>query len=84
MTGAKLRFCVSGPLVDVVCVIEPLYPQAATPPKGTPRRTLKQLGASPSTKVLIPTEFMRLAEQIGGYVDRGMTGRPAVGDTDAR
>jgi regulator of protease activity HflC (stomatin/prohibitin superfamily) len=45
---------------------------------------LKQLGASPSTKFLIPTEFMRLAEQIGGYVDRGMTARPAVGDTDAR
>ena len=27
---------------------------------------LKQLGASPSTKFLIPTEFTRLAEQIGG------------------
>jgi len=40
---------------------------------------LKQLGASPSTKFLIPTEFTRLAEQIGGYVDRGMTARPSGG-----
>jgi regulator of protease activity HflC (stomatin/prohibitin superfamily) len=40
---------------------------------------LKQLGASPSTKFLIPTEFTRLAEQIGGYVDRGMTARPTGG-----
>ena len=34
---------------------------------------LKDLGASPSTKFIIPTEFSRLAEQIGDYVDRGMT-----------
>jgi regulator of protease activity HflC (stomatin/prohibitin superfamily) len=33
---------------------------------------LKALGASPSTKFLIPTEFTRLAEQIGSYVGRGM------------
>jgi regulator of protease activity HflC (stomatin/prohibitin superfamily) len=33
---------------------------------------LKALGASPSTKYLIPTEFTRLAEQVGSYVDRGM------------
>jgi len=44
---------------------------------------LKSLGASPSTKFLIPTEFTRLAEQIGGYVDRGMTARPTTGDADA-
>ena len=44
---------------------------------------LKQLGASPSTKFLIPTEFTRLAEQIGGYVDRGMTGRAPSDGPDA-
>ncbi len=44
---------------------------------------LKQLGASPSTKFLIPTEFTRLAEQIGGYVDRGMTARPPADGADA-
>ena len=43
---------------------------------------LKQLGASPSTKFLIPTEFTRLAEQIGGYVDRGMTAQPPAGGPD--
>jgi regulator of protease activity HflC (stomatin/prohibitin superfamily) len=41
---------------------------------------LKDLGASPSTKFIIPTEFSRLAEQIGDYVDRGMAARPAPGD----
>jgi regulator of protease activity HflC (stomatin/prohibitin superfamily) len=44
---------------------------------------LKQLGASPSTKFLIPTEFTRLAEQIGGYVDRGMKARPISDGPDA-
>jgi regulator of protease activity HflC (stomatin/prohibitin superfamily) len=38
---------------------------------------LKQLGASPSTKFVIPTEFTRLADQVGGFVDRGMAARPA-------
>jgi len=33
---------------------------------------LKQLGASPSTKYVIPTEFTRLAEGIGGFVGSGM------------
>jgi regulator of protease activity HflC (stomatin/prohibitin superfamily) len=33
---------------------------------------LKALGASPSTKFIIPTEFTRLAERIGGYVGQGM------------
>jgi len=33
---------------------------------------LKSLGASPSTKFLIPTEFTRLAEHVGSYVGRGM------------
>jgi regulator of protease activity HflC (stomatin/prohibitin superfamily) len=43
---------------------------------------LKALGASPSTKFVIPTEFTRLLEPIQGYVERGMgpsTGaRPAA------
>ena len=33
---------------------------------------LKALGASPSTKYVIPTEFTRLAEKIGGYVQQGI------------
>ncbi len=33
---------------------------------------LKALGASPSTKFVIPTEFTRLAERIGSYVGQGM------------
>jgi regulator of protease activity HflC (stomatin/prohibitin superfamily) len=33
---------------------------------------LKALGASPSTKFVIPTEFTRLVEPIAGYVERGM------------
>ncbi len=34
---------------------------------------LKALGASPSTKFVIPTEFTRLLEPISGYVERGMS-----------
>ena len=45
---------------------------------------LKAIGASPSTKYVIPTEFTRFAEQVGGYVSEGLardaarrrTGRP--------
>ncbi len=33
---------------------------------------LKALGASPSTKYVIPTEFTHLADKIGGYVERGI------------
>jgi regulator of protease activity HflC (stomatin/prohibitin superfamily) len=33
---------------------------------------LKALGASPSTKFVIPTEFTRLVEPLTGYVERGM------------
>ena len=33
---------------------------------------LKALGASPSTKFIIPSEFTRLAERIGGYVEKGL------------
>jgi regulator of protease activity HflC (stomatin/prohibitin superfamily) len=36
---------------------------------------LKALGASPSTKYLIPTEFTRLAQQIGDYVEGGIAPR---------
>jgi regulator of protease activity HflC (stomatin/prohibitin superfamily) len=39
---------------------------------------LKALGASPSTKFIIPSEFTSLAEKIGGYVERGM-GAAAAG-----
>ena len=33
---------------------------------------LKALGSSPSTKFVIPTEFTRFAEQVGGYVSEGL------------
>jgi len=33
---------------------------------------LKALGASPSTKFIIPTEFTRLVEPVAGFVQRGM------------
>jgi regulator of protease activity HflC (stomatin/prohibitin superfamily) len=33
---------------------------------------LKAIGASPSTKFVIPTEFTRLVEPFAGYVERGM------------
>ena len=35
---------------------------------------LKALGASPSTKFVIPTEFTRLVEPFVGYVSGGMSG----------
>ena len=35
---------------------------------------LKAIGASPSTKYVIPTEFTRFAEQVGGYVSRASPG----------
>jgi regulator of protease activity HflC (stomatin/prohibitin superfamily) len=35
---------------------------------------LKALGASPSTKFVIPTEFTRLIEPFTGYVQKGMSG----------
>ena len=43
---------------------------------------LKALGASPSTKFVIPTEFTQLVAPISGFVNRGMSG---AGDApDAR
>jgi regulator of protease activity HflC (stomatin/prohibitin superfamily) len=41
---------------------------------------LKALGASPSTKFVIPTEFTRLVEPFAGFVERSMApGGPASG-----
>lgn len=40
---------------------------------------LKALGASPSTKFVIPTEFTRLLEPITGFVERGMSAGPEGG-----
>jgi regulator of protease activity HflC (stomatin/prohibitin superfamily) len=37
---------------------------------------LKDLGNSPSTKYVIPTEFLKLADQVGGYVARGLAPEP--------
>jgi regulator of protease activity HflC (stomatin/prohibitin superfamily) len=46
---------------------------------------LKALGASPSTKFVIPTEFTRLADRIGGYVEKGIArGEHASGADTAR
>ena len=48
---------------------------------------LKALGASPSTKFLIPIEFTRFAERIGDYVESGITsgsgGTPVVHEASA-
>ena len=44
---------------------------------------LKALGASPSTKFVIPTEFTRLVEPFAGFVERGMApaeARPPTAD----
>jgi regulator of protease activity HflC (stomatin/prohibitin superfamily) len=45
---------------------------------------LKALGASPSTKFIIPTEFTRLLEPITGLVERGMNAGDGGGATPAR
>jgi regulator of protease activity HflC (stomatin/prohibitin superfamily) len=42
---------------------------------------LKALGASPSTKFVIPTEFTRLVEPFAGFVERSMSG---AGDSAPR
>jgi hypothetical protein len=33
---------------------------------------LKELGQSPSTKFVIPTEFVELANRIGSFTERGL------------
>jgi regulator of protease activity HflC (stomatin/prohibitin superfamily) len=45
---------------------------------------LKALGASPSTKFIIPTEFTSLAGPISGFVQRGMAGGAAAGGTSGK
>ena len=40
---------------------------------------LKALGASPSTKFVIPTEFTRLIEPFAGYLSKGMGGSGEAG-----
>jgi regulator of protease activity HflC (stomatin/prohibitin superfamily) len=40
---------------------------------------LKALGASPSTKFVIPTEFTRLVEPFAGFVERSMSGSGDAG-----
>jgi len=45
---------------------------------------LKALGASPSTKFIIPTEFTSLAGPISGFVQRGMAGDAAAGGTSGK
>jgi regulator of protease activity HflC (stomatin/prohibitin superfamily) len=42
---------------------------------------LKVLGASPSTKYILPLELTELAQKIGQYVDVGMAGRPGGGSS---
>lgn len=39
---------------------------------------LKALGASPSSKFVIPMEFTRLFGQLGNYLDEGMLGGKAA------
>src|SRR5512146_3301347 len=45
---------------------------------------LKALGASPSTKFVIPTEFTRLVEPCMGYIEKGMGGRGTAGGPSER
>jgi len=44
---------------------------------------LKALGASPSTKFVIPTEFTRLLEPISGFVERGMSATAEGGSSSS-
>jgi regulator of protease activity HflC (stomatin/prohibitin superfamily) len=39
---------------------------------------LKALGASPSTKYILPLELSQLAQRIGNYVDRGFSAAPGT------
>jgi regulator of protease activity HflC (stomatin/prohibitin superfamily) len=45
---------------------------------------LKALGASPSTKFILPLELSQLAQKVGNYVEAGFTAPPATGSTNAR
>jgi regulator of protease activity HflC (stomatin/prohibitin superfamily) len=44
---------------------------------------LKALGASPSTKFVIPTEFTKLLEPITGFVAGGMRGTSGTGGSES-
>ena len=39
---------------------------------------LRDIGASPSTKYILPLEMTELAKQLGGFLDRGMDAGTAV------
>ncbi len=41
---------------------------------------LKALGASPSTKFVIPTEFTRMLEPLTGYIEKGMGSRGSASE----
>jgi regulator of protease activity HflC (stomatin/prohibitin superfamily) len=63
--------------------LERIYSAASTIDEKTMTlqylEALKAIGASPSTKYIIPTEFTRLADRIGGYVSEGMAAAAATG-----
>ncbi len=63
--------------------LERIYAAASTVDEKTMTlqylEALKAIGASPSTKYIIPTEFTRLAERVGDYVDTGLTKAAAQG-----
>ena len=42
---------------------------------------LKALGASPSTKFILPLELSQLAQKVGNYVEAGFTAPPAPGSS---
>ena len=56
--------------------LERIYSAASTVDEKTMTlqylEALKAIGASPSTKYIIPTEFTRLAERVGDYVSSGL------------
>jgi regulator of protease activity HflC (stomatin/prohibitin superfamily) len=61
--------------------LERIYSAASTIDEKTMTlqylEALKAIGASPSTKYIIPTEFTRLVEPFTGFVERGMSGGEA-------
>jgi len=63
--------------------LERIYAAASTVDEKTMTlqylEALKAIGLSPSTKYVIPTEFTRLAERVGDYVDVGLTKGAAQG-----
>jgi regulator of protease activity HflC (stomatin/prohibitin superfamily) len=45
--------------------------------------TLKALGASPSTKYILPLELSQLAQRVGNYIDRGFEASPQAAGPDS-